>query len=183
MSKLINLLPDPVLDTNRQISSLYQGTVLTLIGVILFVLINLTVLFLSLRAENTLTETQNNIQVVQQELQGLRHVEEKLLIIQDKLLRYERFKDEHVVFGDMWDLLIAASQQTVTLRSAEFANETGITTVAYANNLSQAVDFLVILKQTDVLANFTVTEITYDRTTDRYNFTTRFTLGGTELLP
>ncbi len=183
MSKSINLLPDPILDTNRQISSLYQGTVLTLIGVILFVLINLTVLFLSIRAENSLTETQDQIQTVQQELQGLQVIEEKLLTIQDKLLRYERFKDEHVAFGDMWDLIIGASEQTVTLVTVEYVKETGLITVAQANDLTQAVDFLVNLKQTDLLTDFTVTEITYDHTDNEYEFVTSFAVGITEPTP
>jgi hypothetical protein len=176
MSRLINLLPDPVLDTNRQISSVYQGTVLTLIGVILFILLNLTILFLSLRAENTLKETKNQVAAVEQEIANLRPVEEKLLVLQDKLLRYQRFDSEHKQLHNMWDVLINARQNTVALSSVDFTNETDLVVAAKTDNLINAVNFLITIRQDELLSDFVVQEITYESNEQTYEFVTKFVI-------
>lgn len=174
MPKLINLLPDPILDTQKKFSNLYQGTAMILIGLIIFVLVNLTVLFFSIRAAGTLEDVQARALALEQEIDNLQSVESKLLVFREKIALYEAFAKNNVPIDEVVRQLTASPM--VYLVGIEYQDNQ--TLVAHFDAPSEAsmVQFLRQLDEVESLRTFEVTDVAYSGVSRQYEVNIRFLL-------
>jgi Tfp pilus assembly protein PilN len=176
MSKSINLLPDPVIDTQRDFTKIYQGVIITLIGLIVFGLFNLTLFFLSEQAQNSLLETQNRSDTLTEEIRALRPVEQEIARLQSRLSDYQRAKNVDKNLRQYWDIILSAATDEMQLTDLELNTQGGLNVSATTDSLRNAVDFLLVLKNSDDLSNFQVLAINYSQTNERYFFETKITI-------
>jgi hypothetical protein len=181
MARIINLLPDPVLDTQKRVTSFYQGSVITLIGLIIFVLLNLSLLFLSIRASSHLSNVQNQAAALEQEIQNLKPTESKLLVFREKLTTYENFLAEQVGFGGI--LRAFAKTSGVQITSIEYQDGQYLTTIIEGPSVHDIVAFLITLRNNDLLSDFTIQDVLYSSTALTYDVTVRINLQAEETTP
>lgn len=176
MSKSINLLPDKVLDTQREITQFYAGTVVVIIGLVLFFLLNLVVYFLSVSANNSLLSLKQEESALYQEIASYDQVELKLYQFRDKLFRYNRFRRDNVATEKIWNDIYVASQGTVVIDSLIFRDKSVIEIQAHTDSLTRAVAFLIPLHQgfDEETSRLRITGISYDGFDDVYSFTAEF---------
>lgn len=176
MSKSINLLPDPILATQREISRFYQGTSIVVIILILFALLNLVMLFFSIQTNKNLEDLLAQEDAAKVEIKELRPIELKLFQLRDKLFRYNRFKRDSLYLEVIWDNLQSAAQGTVTMENVTVNQDKLLEVKAKTSSLAKAVEYLLELKNTDELSRFRVSAISFDSGDRTYIFTTVFDL-------
>ena len=176
MSKSINLLPDPVIDTQRDFTKIYQGVIITLIGLILFGLFNLVLFFLSQQSQEALTQAQNQSDTLTQEIQALQPVEQEIAKLQKKLLDYQRAKNADINFREYWGEILSSATDDMVLTGFELSSQGELDISASTVSLPNAVEFLLALKDSDDLSNFRVLAINYNVINDRYFFETKISI-------
>ncbi len=174
MPKLINLLPDPILDTQKKFATLYQGTAIILIGLIIFALVNLTVLFFSIRAAGALEDVQARSMALEQEINNLQPIESKLVVFREKLETYQTFVGDQVPIDDVVRQL--TTNPVIQLVSIEYQDNQTLVAYFDAPSETSVVEFLGQFNEVEAMRNFEVTDIEYSGVSRQYEVNIRLLL-------
>lgn len=175
MSRSINLLPDQVIDTQRKASRIYQGTVLSIIGLIIFILLNLILLFFASQVERTLQVSEAHASTLQQEIKTFEPLETKLAILRDYLSNFQRFNKTSIDIEDFWNKLTEMSKDKVSIVTFDYVDQDASNLRASTDSLANAVAFLLLLKsESESFGTFRITEVQYEGGTKQFFFNILF---------
>jgi len=161
MSKTINLLPDPVIETQKEVSTVYQGTLVSIIGLIIFVLVNLIIIFFLTSATNTYDQVQDESASIRSEISTLTAVNSNLRLMRSRIQRFVRLELNnlrgHAVLAD----IIQPSVENIQVIRTELANNKQMSITASAPSLEVAVDYLRSLKRQEEFSSLQVNDVGY----------------------
>ncbi|MCA9390057.1 hypothetical protein KC571_01525 [candidate division WWE3 bacterium] len=170
MPRLINLLPENFLESQRSTNIFVQETLIAFIATIIFFLMNLTVLLFSTYIQNRRYAVQDETTAVIQEINALRPIESKLVLLHDKFAQYKRFDETRLDVEYLWTTLVDSSEGTVTILSVELSSETNkIVVKTNTPNLSNEVDFLLGVLGSEYVQDITLDEVFYDGSIGSYD--------------
>lgn len=161
MSKTINLLPDPVIETQKEVSTVYQGTLVSIIGLIVFLLINLIFLFFHVRATNMYGGIQAEAALVQEEISAFSSLTSDLRLLQARVQRFVRQELNNVNGHAVLTSVLQSDVEGITVANIEIVNKDLELTV-HASTLEQAVEFLRAIKRQEQFPSFNINDLGYD---------------------
>jgi len=160
MSKTINLLPDPVIETQKEVSTVYQGTLVSIIGLIAFVLLNLVILFFLVRATNTYDQVQDEMASVRTEINTFTAVNSNLRLMRARIQRFVRLELSNIHGHDVFAGIIEPEVEGVAVARTELTNN-DIKITAQATTLETAVDFLRSIRRQEHFSSLLVNDVGY----------------------
>lgn len=176
MSKTINLLPDPVIETQKEVSTVYQGTLVSIIGLIAFVLLNLVILFFLLRATNAYDQVQEEISTVKTEINSFTTINSNLRLMRTRMQRFVRLELSNIHAHDVLGGIIKPEVEGIRMARAELVNNE-VKISATATTLETAVDFLRTVRRQEHFSSIQVNDIGYQGLETGVSFRATVTIG------
>ncbi|MCA9398093.1 hypothetical protein KC573_04640, partial [candidate division WWE3 bacterium] len=93
-----------------------------------------------------------------------------------RLVDYRRVTSGDTNFQEEWQLIRSAATEDMVMEEFELRADNTLDFSITTTSLTNAVNFLLTLKNSEALSNFSVLEINYHKTSDRYYFETRVKL-------
>ncbi len=175
MSKTINLLPDPVIETQRQATTVYQGTVVSIIGFIIFVLLNLIFLFFVVRTNGQYDQVVKEAERIEQEIRTYADISTDLRSLRGLIQRHVRMQRGHMRVGEVIESVTTDGDSLVVFNEIELKDGELVLTNS-TSSLEDAVTFLRSVRTNSLFSDIVVNDIGYKGLTQDIIFKTTVTL-------